>query len=212
MKPLYKYLIIILVVSIGLFYCPKRAKADVFGIADSALLTQQIAQFFQDYSLGSATNMHLATMVAQIEQKAVGLQAILNTFGKLNRGVGTFSNMVEITRKLARTTERINGYVTFLGTVGDDFQITKCYYLYRSFESRTKLVLDDVQSTLSVINKLNSDGSSVLKTLNDAIESANSLIDSISDDCISELADEIKKVKMEEQAQKSTNMTNLVIV
>lgn len=196
----------------GMCHTTKPAKADMFGVSDTALLVQQVLQFFQDMDISQLSDMNFGELIKGLEDKTRDLQKMVNIFENGQKGIQTFNNVVEVTRKLTRTTLRINNYIKYLGTMGDDFEITRCYFIYRSFNSKTKLVLSDMESTLRSIKKLDStEGSDMLRVMNDIIEGASSTIDVISDECISTIADEIHEYKMRKQGEKANEMVNLVI-
>ncbi|MBQ8482930.1 MAG: hypothetical protein IJ504_01335 [Bacteroidales bacterium] len=212
MRRITRILVTLALIVAGMCHTTKPAKADMFGVSDTALLVQQVLQFFQDMDISQLSDMNFSELIKGLEDKTRDLQKMVNIFENGQKGIQTFNNVVEVTRKLTRTTLRINNYIKYLGTMGDDFEITRCYFIYRSFNSKTKLVLSDMESTLRSIKKLDStEGSDMLRVMNDIIEGASSTIDVISDECITTIADEIHEYKMRKQGEKANEMVNLVI-
>jgi uncharacterized membrane protein YgaE (UPF0421/DUF939 family) len=207
-----KFFVILALVVSGLCYCPKKSKADMFGVTDAALLVQQVLQYVQDLDISDLTNLNLGQLTKDIENKVNGLTRIINIFESSSQGVKTFRNIAELTKKVARTTRDINNYIQYLSNFGDDFEITRCYYIYRAFDSRTQYILNDLKSVLNVLKKLDSnEGTGLLETIDNCIANANSLLDCVSDGTMSELKEIVHSKKMEEQAEKSNQMSNLVI-
>lgn len=212
MKRITKFFVILALVMSGLCYCPRKAKADLFGVSDAALLIQQVLQYVQDMDISDLTNLNLGQLTKDIENKVNGLTRIINIFESSSQGVKTFRNIAELTKKVARTTRDINNYIQYLSNFGDDFEITRCYYIYRAFDSRTQYILNDLKSVLNVLKKLDSnEGTGLLETIDNCIVNANSLLDCVSDGTMSELNEIVHSKKMKDQAEKSKNMSNLVI-
>lgn len=207
-----KFFVILALVVSGLCYCPKKSKADMFGVSDAALLVQQILQYVQDLDISDLTNLNLGQLTKDIENKVNGLTRIIKIFESSSQGVKTFRNIAELTKKVARTTRDINNYIQYLSNFGDDLDITRCYYIYKAFERRTQYILKDLKSVLDTLKKLDSnEGTGLLETIDSCISNAQSLIDCVSDGSMDELKEIVHTMKMEEQAEKSNQMSNLVI-
>lgn len=215
MKRLSKFFLTLALVVTGMCYSPSSAKADLLGVGDAALLAQQILQYIQDLNIGNNSEQGFKQLYDNIKKGVAGLQNILNVFDANKKGVRTFRNVAELTRKIAHTAEDISDYVEYLGTIGDDFEISRCYNLYRSFRSRTEYIMSDLSSILDTMRSLSTtdgEGTSFLDAIDKAIVNANTLIDCVSDECLSNLADMVRQRKMQDQGETVENMSNLVIV
>lgn len=213
MKLFAKIAVSVTMIVAALVYSPKPAKADMFGVTDVALLTQQILQYLQDMDIGDLSDSNFTELIQGIAKRAEGLKKMVNIFENGQQGIATFNNVVEVTKNLARTTKTINSYMTYIGTLGDDFEITKCYSVYRMFDSKTKLVFRQMERTLSSLKKLEGEDGSQLMTLMDkVISEANATLNTISHECISELSGEIYEYRMRKQGEMTNDFNNMIII
>lgn len=203
MRRLTKIAVALALVVTGLCYTTKPAKADLFGVSDSALLVQQILQFFQDMDISTLSDMNFGELIRNIDQKAKDMKSIVDIFENGQQGFSTFNNVVEVTRKLTRLTLQMNSYIRYLGSFGDDFDMTRCYYIYRTFNNKTKVVLRSMEYTLKSMKKLDTDGGgNMLQMIDNVIQQASSTLDTVSNECLSNLADEVHEYKMAKQGGK----------
>lgn len=111
MKLFAKIAVSVTMIVAALVYSPKPAKADMFGVTDVALLTQQILQYLQDMDIGDLSDSNFTELIQGIAKKAEGLKKMVNIFENGQQGIATFNNVVEVTKNLARTTKTINSYM-----------------------------------------------------------------------------------------------------
>ena len=213
MKCFTKIVVTVSLIIGGLCYTPKPAKADMFGVADAGLLVQQILQYIQDWDLGDFANLNLDELVENIEKKVDGMRKIVNIFEAGQQGIATFNNTVEVTKKLTKLTRTMNSYIRYMGTIGEDFEIERCYTIYRKFDRQTAQVLRQMKSVLSSLKKMDSEeGSNILMVMDKVITEASATLDMISNECLTEIGNEIHEHKMRAQGEAVTETNNTAIV
>lgn len=213
MKRITRILITVLMLTAGICHSPQSAKADAFGITDAGLLVQQILQYFQDMDISKLADKNFGELIKDIDDKTRNMKEIVNIFENGQRGFATFNNTVEVGRKLIRLTSTMNTYMKYVGTMGDDFEIERCYDIYRRFKSKSELVLTQMESTLKSMRKMESeDGSNILNLMDKVITQSSASLDIISNECISLIGSEIHNYKMRDQADATNKAHNTIII
>lgn len=213
MKKITKMVAALAMVIAGLLAGGREAKADVTGAADAALLLQQILQYVQDFDIGNLTDENLQALVRSVDDRARGMKRIIDLCDAGQKGFGTFNNVIEATRMVARTTSDVQYYIDFISRIGDDYDITQCYYLYRTFTNRSKLVLSDMKSTLATLSKIeSSEPMAYMEAIDKVLSKAIASIDYISNDCISSMKGIVRDKMNDEEAKASHELSNLVII
>ena len=77
MKLFAKIAVSVTMVVAALVYSPKPAKADMFGVSDVALLTQQILQYLQDMDIGDLSDSNFTELIQGISKRAEGLRKMV---------------------------------------------------------------------------------------------------------------------------------------
>lgn len=216
MRKLTKIFVAMLLTIVGLCYTPKPAKADMFGVSDLALLGQQIAQFFQDFDISKLADSNFAELIHDIQKKSNQVKKIVNIFNNGQQGFATFNNIVNCIKSVDRTMRYLDSYVSYIGNIGDNFELDRCYYIYRQFNRKTNTVLTSLNKSIKDLQKVgesgDTDGPGMLTVINDVISKASSTLDTISNECISDLGEVIHENKMRKQAANVNEVVNTAII
>ena len=213
MSRISKLLLTLALTFVGLCYCPNKVKADAFGFADSALLVQQILQYFQDMDIGDVANLNFGELIDGLDRKVRGVKKIINIFNDGKQGFETFNNVIQVTQNLIYTTEIIGSYMNYISTIGDTFQLDQCYRAYSKFDRKTKVVINQMHKTLTSLKDFDSEGSSnILNSMDKIITGANNALNTLSHECISDLIKIIREENTEEQAGAVEQMVNITII
>lgn len=216
MRTLTKFFVAMSLTIVGLCYTPKRAKADVFGVTDLALLGQQIAQFIQDWDIWLGEKGNFSDIIHDIKKKSDQVKKIVNIFNNGQQGFAVFNNVVNCMKSIDRTARYLDSYVSYIGNIGDDFELDRCYYIYRQFQRKTNTVLTSLNKSIKDLQKVgesgDTDGPGMLTVINDVISKASSTLDTISNECISDLGEVIHENKMRKQAANVNEVVNTAII
>lgn len=216
MRTLTKFLVTMSLTIAGLCYAPKPAKADLFGVTDAALLTQQILQFFQDMDISDIADSNFWELIDDIQKKSTQVKKIVNIFNKGQQGFATFNNVMNCIKSTTRALEYMNSYINYIGNIGDNFELDRCYYIYRQFNRKTNMVLTMLNKSIKDLQKVgesgDTEGPGILTLMNDVISKASSTLDTISNECISDLGEVIHENKMRKQAANVNEVVNTAII
>ena len=216
MRTLTKFFVAMSLTIVGLCYTPKPAKADLLGIADGALLVQQVMQFIQDWDISSLADGNFAELIHDIKKKSDQVKKIVNIFNNGQQGFAVFNNIVNCMKSIDRTARYLDSYVSYIGNIGDDFELDRCYYIYRQFQRKTNAVLTSLNKSIKDLQKVgesgDTDGPGMLTVINDVISKASSTLDTISNECISDLGEVIHENKMRKQAASVNEIVNVTII
>lgn len=216
MRTLTKIFVAMSLTIVGLCYTPKPAKADMFGAIDASLLFQQIMQYVQDAVIGDDASNNFAELIHDIQKKSNQVKKIVNIFNNGQQGFATFNNIVNCIKSVDRAVQYMDSYITYIGNIGDNFELDRCYYIYRRFDTKTKKVLTSLDRAIkdlrSVSDSGDTDGPGVLKLMNEVISKASSTLDTISNECISDLGEVIHENKMRKQAANVNEVVNTAII
>lgn len=216
MRTLTKFFVALSLTVAGLCYTPKPAKADMFGAVDASLLFQQILQYVQDGIIGGKSERSFIELVNDVKNKATQVKKIINIFNNGQQGIATFNNVVNCVRSTSRALEYMDSYMSYIGTIGDDFELDRCYYIYRQFNRKTNAVLDmlkrSIQDMQNVANTGETEGPGLLKLMDETISKASATLNTISNECISDLGEVIHENKMRKQAAAVRKTVNTVII
>ena len=199
----------------ALVYSPKPAKADMFGVTDAALLVQQILQYLQDFDISELSQLNFSDLLDEINKKTKGLQKIVNIFENGQQGIQTFNNITEVSRNLIYTTQQVDYYMKYVGALGDDFDISRCYTIYKKFHTKTKLVFRQMERTIASLQKLQGqevEGSDFLNMLDKVISGANATLNTISYECLGELKGEISDHEAAEAGARVNEINRRIII
>lgn len=216
MKTLTKFFVVISLTIAGLCYTPKPAKADMFGVADVALLTQQILQFFQDMDISDLADSNFWELIKDSRDKVHDIKRIVNIFNNGQQGIATFNNIANCIKNSTRAFEQLALYIEYIGNIGDDFAFDKCSRIYNTFNRRSNAVLTSLNRVIKDLQSINQDGSQegvgIFELMDKAISKANASLNTISNECISDLTEIIKESNAEKQAARVNEIANTAII
>ena len=137
-------------------------------------------------------------------------------FSKLENNFLSNFNIVNCIKSVDRTTRYLDSYISYIGNIGDNFELDRCYYIYRQFNRKTNTVLTSLNKSIKDLQKVgesgDTDGPGMLTVINDVISKASSTLDTISNECISDLGEVIHENKMRKQAANVNEVVNTAII
>lgn len=173
MSVMKKYVLTVLLAVLMPSFASQKTDANAAG--DAALLLQQILQFSQDLSMFGENWDRISILYSQA-------QSMFGTVSKYVQTGKTVNNIVSCGKKILTTGKDIASYCKYIASLDVDANlITHAYSNYTTFMYKTKNVITESKSIITLIGSFNNeDPLSSLSSISDVMDNAASQVEDAS--------------------------------